>query len=200
MSRSSHTLHVAALIPASLSPSDIIASLHNHNNCLSVQSLTCGHKEVPTPDPSVLADAYFAPTLSAPAAPLKSYEVTETITVVPGMGNWGKKTITFYSHFQDTATGVRTRADASMGVVLHAEYRVQPGGADGEVEGEGEGIGYADWVLAEEVTVECSWWLMPLVKGNVHKAHRDMVRKLVEQVVAEKNAQRIAMGTAGPPL
>jgi len=133
-------------------------------------------------------------TSSAPS-PLKSYEVTEVVTIIPGIGDYGKKTIKFFSHFQDTATGVRTRADASMGIVLHAEYRVQPGGADGEVDGEGEGIGYADWVLAEEVTVECSWWLMPLVKGNVYKAHRDMVRKLVEQVIAEKNAQRIAMST-----
>ncbi|KAF2816882.1 uncharacterized protein BDZ99DRAFT_456687 [Mytilinidion resinicola] len=194
MSRSSHTLHVAALIPANISPSDIIATLHNHTNCLTVQSLTCGHQEVPAHD-DVQSDPYFAPTSSAPPAPLKSYEVTEVVTIVPGIGDWGKKTIKFFSHFQDTATGLRTRADASMGVVLHAEYRVQPGGADGEVDGEGEGIGYAEWVLAEEVTVECSWWLMPLVKGNVYKAHRDMVRKLVEQVIAEKNAQRIAMGT-----
>jgi len=194
MSRTSHTLHVAALIPAAISPSEIIANLHNHNNCLTVQSLTCGHQEI-APDETVLADPYFAPTSSAPS-PLRTYEVTEVVTIIPGIGDYGKKTIKFFSHFQDTATGVRTRADASMGIVLHAEYRVQPGGADGEVDGEGEGIGYADWVLAEEVTVECSWWLMPLVKGNVHKAHRDMVRKLVEQVIAEKNAQRIAMSTA----
>lgn len=59
--------------------------------------------------------------------------------------------------------GIKTRADVS-GVIMRAEYRTIKGAADAEVDGEGQGIGDAEWVIVQDVQVSCSWWLMPFVK------------------------------------
>lgn len=145
---------------------------------------------MPTTDAAILADPYFSPPTET--TPIKTYEVTEGVIIIPGIGEWGKKYITFPARFQDTESGLKTRADASAGVVVRAEWRVQAGGADGEVDGEGEGVGYADWVLVEDVTVECSWWLMPFVKRSMEGAHRDICRKLVEKVEFLKRSEAVA--------
>ncbi|KAK9343358.1 hypothetical protein V1522DRAFT_424145 [Lipomyces starkeyi] len=177
MSRSSHTFQLTALLPSSLTPADIISALHVHENCLTLHAFTTGHKEVPATDPAVLSDPYFSPTDSAP---IKTYEVTEAVVIIPGVGDWGKKFTTFPAWFQDTTTGLKTRADGPVGaLVVRAEWRVRPGGAYEEVEGKEEG---PEHMLVEDVTVECAWWLMSLAKRSVEAAHRDICRKLVEKV------------------
>lgn len=123
--------------------------------------------------------------------PVTTYNVTECITVLPGVGEWGKKYIKFPSCFQDTKHGIRTRADAS-GVIVRAEFKVVPGGAAAEVEGEGQGIGDAEWVLVEDVEVSCSWWLMPFVRGKMEQGHRDICRKVVEKIEMQKRQQAVA--------
>ncbi|KAK9357214.1 hypothetical protein V1504DRAFT_94205 [Lipomyces starkeyi] len=183
MSRSSHTLQITAPLPSSLTPADMISALHVHENCLTLQALTTGYKEVPTTCPAVLSDPYFSAT---DTAPIKTYEVTEGVIIIPGIGDWGKKFITFPVWFQDTPSGLKTRADAPAGVVVRAEWRVQPGAAYGEVEGEGDR--YMQWTLVEDVTVQCAWWLIAFVKKNMEHAHRDICRKLVEKVEEGKMA------------
>ena len=185
MSRSSHNLRVTAHIPDFLSTADVIAALHDHDHCLTLQALTQGYKEIPTSNDAT-SDSFFSPEH---IGKIKTYEVTEGIVIIPGIGEWGKKYITFPVYFQDTPSGLKTRADAVGGVVLHAEYIVLPGGADAEVDGEGEGVGDAKWVLVEDVIVECSWWLMPFVRKTMETAHKDIVRKVVEKVAYQHRAR-----------
>ncbi|OCL04655.1 hypothetical protein AOQ84DRAFT_441941 [Glonium stellatum] len=185
MSRSTHNLRVAAHIPDFLTTVDVIEALHNHDHCLTLQALTKGHQEIPTNDEAA-SDPYFSPEH---IGKIKTYEVTEAITIIPGIGEWGRKYITFPVCFQNTPSGLKTRANAAGGVVLHAEYLVLPGGADSEVDGEGEGVGDAQWVLVEDITVECSWWLMPFVRSTMETAHRDIVRKVVEKVVYQHRSR-----------
>jgi hypothetical protein len=184
-----HYLHTASAIPAHIPPSVVIAALHDHNTALSLQALTQGHSKLPSTDANTLKDTYWYPTDLNPVA---SYLVTEVITILPGVGEWGKKYLKFPSCFQDTPTGVRTRADAG-GVIVRAEFRVVRGGAAAEVEGEGAGIGYADWVLVEDVEVTCAWWMMPFVKGKMEEAHRGICAKVVEKVEME-HLQRVTAG------
>jgi hypothetical protein len=184
-----HHLHTASSIPAHISPSVVIAALHDHNTTLSLQALTQGHSKLPSTNAKTLRDTYWYPT---DLNPVTSYLVTEVITFLPGVGEWGKKYIKFPSCFQDTPTGVRSRADAS-GVIVRAEFRVVRGGAGAEVEGEGGGIGDAEWVLVEDVEVTCSWWMMPFVKGKMEEAHRGICAKLVEKVEME-HQQRVVAG------
>ena len=190
MTLAKHNLHVAALIPPHLSPSDVISALHDHNTCLTLQALTTGHTKLPETDPATKKDTYWYPP---DIHPITTYAVTECVTVVPGIGELGKKYITFPSCFQDTPHGIKTRADATGGVTLRAEFRVIQGGADGgEVDGEGEGVGYADWVLVEDVEVTCAWYMMPFVRKAMEGAHRDICRKVVEKVEMIKRQEAIA--------
>ncbi|KAJ4326216.1 hypothetical protein N0V94_000163 [Neodidymelliopsis sp. IMI 364377] len=183
-----HNLHIAASIPPHLNPSDIIAALHDHNTALTLQALTTGHKKLPDTAPETLKDTYWYPT---DINPVHTYSVTECVVVLPGVGQWGKKNITFPSCFQNIPTGIKTRADAS-GVTVRADYRVIKGGADSEVEGEGQGIGDAEWVLVEDAEVSCSWWLMPFVKGKMEQAHRDICRKVIEKVEMQRRQDVLA--------
>ncbi|KAK9371748.1 uncharacterized protein V1513DRAFT_467290 [Lipomyces chichibuensis] len=178
MSRSSRTFRITALLPSSLTPADMISALHVHENCLTLQALTTGYKEVPTTCPAVLNDPYFSPT---DTSPIKTYEVTEGVIIIPGIADLGKKFITFPVWLQDTPSGLKTRADAPAGVVVRAEWRVQPDRAYGEVERE-----YTQWTLVEDVTVQCAWWLIWFVKKNMEYAHKDICWKLVEKTVKEK--------------
>lgn len=189
MTLAKHNLHVAALIPSHLTPQDIISALHDHNTCLTLQALTTGHTKLPSTDPETKKDTYWYPH---DIRPITTYEVTECVTIVPGIGDMGKKFITFPSCFQDTPHGIKTRADTS-GVVLRAEFRVIQGGMDdGEVDGEGQGIGYADWVLVEDVEVQTSWYMMPFVRKAMEGAHRDICRKVIEKVEMIKRQEAIA--------
>lgn len=182
-----HHLHTAAAIPPHIPPSTVIAALHDHNTALSLQALTQGHEKLPSTDPATLKDTYWYPT---DLNPVSSYRVTEVIKFLP-IGEWGKKYLKFPSCFQDTPTGVRTRADAS-GVIVRAEFRVVQGGAAAEVEGEGEGIGDAEWVLVEDVEVTCAWWMMPFVKGKLEQAHRGICSKVMEKVEMEHRQRSVA--------
>ncbi|KAL6704978.1 hypothetical protein ACN47E_007381 [Coniothyrium glycines] len=185
---SKHNLHVSASIPAHISPDEIIEALHDHQTALTLQALTTGNTKAPSTDPSTLKDTYWYPP---DQYPISTYHVTECITIIPGVGEWAKKYITFPSCFQDTRHGIKTRADAS-GVVVRAEFRVVRGGAAAEVEGEGMGVGDAEWILVEDVEVSCSWWLMPFVKGKLEQAHRDVCRKVVEKVEMQRRQTSIA--------
>ncbi|KAF1937124.1 hypothetical protein EJ02DRAFT_458986 [Clathrospora elynae] len=184
-----HYLHVAASIPGHLPSSSIIAALHDHNTALTLQALTCGHEKAPTTSPATLKDTYWYPP---DQYPITTYNVTESITLFPGIGEYGRKYITFPSCFQNTKQGIKTRADAPGGVTVRAEFRVVQGGADGEIEGEGMGVGDAEWVLVEDVEVTCAWWLMPFVKGKMETAHQDVCRKVVEKVEMMRRQEAVA--------
>jgi hypothetical protein len=183
-----HHLHTAAHIPPHIPPSTVIAALHDHNTALSLQALTQGHSKLPSTDPDILKDTYwYPPDLN----PVSTYHVKEVIQFLPYV-SWGKKYITFPSCFQDTPQGIRTRADAPGPVVVRAEFRVVRGGAGAEVEGEGGGIGDAEWVLVEDVEVSCAWWMMPFVKGKMEEAHRGICAKVMEKVEMEMRQREIA--------
>ncbi|KAF1836509.1 hypothetical protein BDW02DRAFT_566937 [Decorospora gaudefroyi] len=176
-----HNLHVAHWIPSHISPSLVVAALHDHTTALTLQALTTKHTRAPSTAAETLRDTYWYPP---DQYPINTYHVTECITLLPGIGERGKKYLTFPSCFQDTRQGIKTRADAAAGVTVRAEFRVVANGEAGsEVEGEGMGVGDAEWVLVEDVEVSCSWWLMPFVRGKMEQAHRDVCRKIIERVV-----------------
>jgi hypothetical protein len=189
MGTAKHHFHASVPIPPHLPPSSIIAALHDHATTLTLQALTVGHERLPETSPDTLKDTYWYPPDLHPVA---SYSVTEVVPILPGV----RKQITFPSCYQNTAQGIRTRADTS-GVVVRAEFRVlrgdevggsssssssgAGGGGDG---GGGAGGDAAHWVLVEDVDLSCARWMMPFVKSKMEDAHRDIVRKVVDKVDA----------------
>jgi hypothetical protein len=188
MTLAKHNYHTAAALPPSITPDDVIAALHDHSTCLTLQALTTGHEKLPETPAAAQKDTFwYPPDLN----PISTYNVTEVIQWLPGV-QWGRYNLVFPSCFQNTKHGIKTRADA-QGVIVRAEFRVLDGSScDGEVDGEGEGLGEVKWVLVEDVEVTCSWWMMPFVRGKMEGAHRDICRKVVEKVVMEKQQEAVA--------
>jgi hypothetical protein len=44
------------------------------------------------------------------------------------------------------------------------------------------------------VEVVCAWWMMPLVRGKMEGAHRDICRKVVQKVVRDEERAREGAG------
>lgn len=175
-----HNYHTAAAIPPNITPEDVIAALHDHDTCLSLQALTTRHEKLASTDPATLKDTFWYPIDHYPTS---SYRVTEIITFLPWF-SWSTYELTFPACFQNTPRGLKTRADTGS-VVLRAEYRVLDGSAiEGTVEGEGGGLGQVGWVLVEDVEVICAWWMMPLVRPKMEEAHRNICRRVIEKVLA----------------
>jgi hypothetical protein len=191
--RSSHSRQFTTPIPTFLSDRDVITGLHDHNNVLTLQALITGHKEV---DPESYPTALTDPSFPADRAPVKCYEVTEGVIVIPGIGDWGKMVINFPAWFQDTPNGLYVRADPPGGVMVRAEWRVEHTGSDSNGDGGDGGDGndmdegmveeQAEFLLVEDLTVECVSWMMPFVRLTVEGAHRDICWKLVEKLANEK--------------
>ena len=185
-----HYIHVAAAIPPHLTPDDVKSALHDHNTTLTLQALTTGHKKLDDVRPDIRKDTFWYPV---DIHELTSSEVTEVVTVMPFIGEWGKRSISFISTFQNTPHGIHSRADAPGGVTLRAEFRVVKGdSAEAEVGGEGEGIGRAEWVLVEDVEVSCAWYMMPFVRGNAEKAHANICKQIIEKIYMEKRQRDLA--------
>ncbi|CAI6238592.1 unnamed protein product [Periconia digitata] len=192
MTLAKHHYHTAAPIPTSLSPADVIEALHDHNNALSLQALTTGHSPIDTLDPQIRKDTFWYPP---DIHPIQGYSVTEVITYMPYF-SWGRYNLTFPTNFQNTPNGLKTRADAS-GVILRAEFRVLRGdSAESVVDGEGAGLGDVEFVLVEDVEVQCSWYMMPFVRSKMEAAHADICRKVVEKVIMEKTMASVAKQAA----
>ena len=188
---SSRSRQFTTPIPTFLSDKDVITGLYDHNNVLTLQALIIGHKEVDTENyPAALTDPYFFPADRA-AAPVKCYEVAEGVIVIPGIGDWGKKFINFPAWFQDTPDGLHVRADPPGGVMVRAEWRVEHAGSGGGGDGsDTDGVEeQVEFLLVEDLTVECASWMMPFVGMTVEGAHRDICWKLVEKLAAEKRAK-----------
>ncbi|KAJ4299458.1 hypothetical protein N0V90_004703 [Kalmusia sp. IMI 367209] len=191
MTLAKHNYHTAAAIPSHLSPDDVINALHDHTTCLTLQALTAGHEKLSSTNPATLKDTFWYPIDKYPTS---TYRVTEIINYLPWF-SWSNYELTFPSCFQNTPNGLKTRADTGR-VVLRAEFRVLEGSKmEGVVDGEGGGLGQVDWVLVEDVEVQCSWWMMPLVRPKMEEAHRDICRKVVEKVI-EKQREAAASTAA----
>lgn len=61
LTRISNSLRIVVPIPPDLNRNDVISALHNHANCLNLQALTRGYKEVPTTERNspVYNDPFF---------------------------------------------------------------------------------------------------------------------------------------------
>ena len=169
----SHTFRITLPLPPSVSADTAVGALHLHSNTLTLHPLVVSFKEIPTDAIAGASDAFFS---TEESKPIKAYEVTESVQVVPGIGSWGKKRVTFPAIYQDTTDGVKTRADATGGVIVKAQWHVQQITGASRNEGNVEG----GWELVEDVTFECPALLMPFVKRSAEDSHRKVCERLIE--------------------
>ncbi|EXF84343.1 hypothetical protein CFIO01_08827 [Colletotrichum fioriniae PJ7] len=172
-----HNLTIRIPLPSILPPEAVIETLQSQSPVIRHQPLVTRYEKVPVPLASVISDAHFLEDGSR----LACYKVYEKVTVVPGV----KKEISFPAVLQNIPNGLRSRAEAPGGVRVWSEWLVVPRPEErwpGEHGGKLEGYVEGDYDLVETTRVETSRMLMPLVKGQMEGAHRDMVHKMLDEV------------------
>ncbi|KAL7941901.1 hypothetical protein V8C42DRAFT_334034 [Trichoderma barbatum] len=178
VTRTAHTYNVQCRIPPDISASDVINTLHCPENLLTRQPQISSYNKINSNEASDF-DSYFDKF----DYPLRVYKATEKVTIVPGIGDWGKYPTSLIVTFQDTADGLKSRAVASAGVVVTATYAVKqihrqdPVNDTNDRDMRGDG----NWMLTQSVALECSDWLMPFVKQNMEIAQRNMCQNLVNR-------------------
>ncbi|KAL0936544.1 uncharacterized protein CTRU02_208759 [Colletotrichum truncatum] len=177
-----HSLTIRVPLPSMLPAEAVIETLQSQSPVIRHQPLITRFEKVPVLLDSIVDDEFFLET----GLKIASYKVYEKVTVVPGV----KTEISFPAILQNIPNGLRSRASAPGGVRVWSEWLVVPRPAErwpGE-HSSGKLVGYVegDYDLVETTRVETSRMLMPLVKGQMESAHRDMVRKMLDEV-----AQRI---------
>ena len=173
MTRRTHSVAITVEIPKDISPDEVITALHNHGGIMSLQPLVTDSRSIHPKDIAIEnvssnEERHFD---GANISDLSHYEVDETVTIIPGIGDWGKKYITFPARWSNTPNGCKGWADAPQDVTVASEWTVKP------KDGEGE-----SWELEEKATVECSVLLMPFVRRSFERTQREMAHRIVESV------------------
>jgi hypothetical protein len=189
MGRKSHILKVSVPIPAHIPPDAVISALHTHLPVLKTQAFVKSWNEIlhSELDASVKQDIDFFraarhDAVAAPGEPeVKCYSIIEAIPLIPKVGKWAEKEISFPSRFQNVTHGLRAQANAPGGVIVKSEWTVEKAEVNAVIDGwkREDGTMGPMWQLTEECEVEASNLLMPFIAGDMEKAHREICQKII---------------------
>lgn len=197
--RKQHKLVVRTPLPRYLPPQEVVNALRTYIPVIKHQPLVTRYERA-TALPECASDPFFHggspienpgvdhnPADSYNDGAFVTFRVFERINLIPGVAS---KEINFPATFQDVPGGVRCRADAPGGVTLWIEYKVRP--KPQKLDDPASSAAGPDWEaevdrrrgfeLVEWVTVETSSLLMPFVARSMEGAHKDICRKVVDEV------------------
>jgi hypothetical protein len=197
MHRKTHALKVSVPIPPHITPDEVISLLHTHAPILKQQAFVTSWQEISHVDldQAIRNDLDFFKAarhdaVPAPGEPeVKIYSVTEAVPLIPHVGKWAEKAITFPSRMQNVRNGVRAQANAPGGIIVKSDFRVEKADINSIIDGriksesDGEGEGSSLWQLTEESEIEANSLLLPLVAGDMEKAHLDLCKKVIQMLV-----------------
>ena len=201
MGRKIHKLTVSVPIPSHISPTEVISFLHTHTPILKLQAFVQSWHETSHTDldAAVKSDlAFFKEArhdaVPAPGEPeVKIYTVIEAVPLIPHVGSWAEMPVKFPSRMQNVRCGVRAQANAPGGIIVKSDFRVEKADVNSVIDGwdrsESDCEDASVWQLTEDCTLEANTLLMPLVVGDMEKAHRDLCQKVVQMLV-EKASSR----------
>ncbi|CAN8101772.1 unnamed protein product [Discula destructiva] len=167
-------------LPATLAPDVVIRNLHAYEPLIRPNPYLQSFSRLPVNLDEVVSDPFF----TEDGTNIVKYEIHDRIPVIPAVG-WTSPVV-FPAIFQSIPAGVRLRANAAAGTVVRSVYGVErvSGGGSGSGSGSG-GDGEAEgWALVERSHVECHALLRPFVQKQFEAGHRDLGRRVLENIVA----------------
>lgn len=162
-------------LPPTLSPDAVIRNLHAYEPLIRPNPYLQSFARTPVDLDEVVADPFF----TEDGANIVKYEIHDRIPVIPAIG-W-TSAVLFPAIFQSFATGVRLRADAAAGTRVRSVYGVERATRQ---QGEETTAAGGEWELVERSHVECNPLLKPFVQRQFEAGHRDLGRKVLEDIVA----------------
>lgn len=177
--RSQHRFLVSIPIPSSLPPEFVLSFIQTYTPTLQSNPVIADFTEKPTDISSVTSDPYFGP----PDDSLRTFQIHEVITLAAGL----RKETRWPTVFQRTPHGIRSRANATVGIVVWAEWMVRPRQDStatspvepGNTPSTDRTLG-EEWELYEEVTIEANSLLMPFVSRTSNDVHSEICQKVLD--------------------
>lgn len=169
-----------------------MATLRNHFEMIDLNPLVIHRIRLEAPPPYASAEECNA----------KWYQITDTITYMPGI----KSDVSYNSCFNDLTDGLQTHTFAPAGVEIKSRWLLG-GSLPGEPSRPAElglNVPKQGLYLQEEVDLKCNFMLTSFVKKNLVKAHAQLVDKMLEKgkakedrkSVPEKSPVGVSMGGA----
>ncbi|KAH8666812.1 hypothetical protein BX600DRAFT_436193 [Xylariales sp. PMI_506] len=189
------TLRLA--LPANLAPETIISHIHTIIPLIETQPFVQGYRQLDLTDAdfaSVKFDPHFG--ADADAADFALFEIKEYVPVIPGLFS---TMIKFPVMYQKVGNGVKFRVTVTGGILLSGSFTIQehqsrqqqqqqqqseaPSGTEVILDSPaGPGCRYE---LVDQINVEVSRILLPIVKGSLIKAQGEICRRLVEHAIGQ---------------
>jgi hypothetical protein len=155
-----------------VNPDAVVQALHNPENLLVTQPLMQSWEKVENAKENV--DLWFSKrTSTEKVAPPVQFMISEKIPLTPLSKTWLTKTIQFPAYLQELPDGTRTKAEASGGVTVWSEWRVQ------------QTFGINGWELVETTRVECNSALMGFVTRSLGGSHAFVCKGILKKAGAE---------------
>ncbi|CAM1507340.1 Fc.00g069810.m01.CDS01 [Cosmosporella sp. VM-42] len=182
--RKQHRLSLAVPIPANVPPVAVVNAIRSIEPFVRLVGFMSSFKELPSSPEPFANDPWFV----APYEEVFSYDLQQTITLMPGLTRQAGCLI----YLQRIGDTVRGRANnQSANIIVWTEFSVRlkqnpasPASAtttsssmtmtDGE-----------EYELVEEAVIEANSLMMPFVTPVTIVAHKDLLKKLLEE--ATKN-------------
>lgn len=176
MFKKKESFTVITPIPGFIPRQLAIDILHSHSEVITLNPLVLSHKPIPAPR-DAQSDEFYSTW----------YEITERIQYLPGIGKMGSGTIKFNGCFHDMPWGLQTHIYAPMNVDLRNKYRIdgnQPGiepPQPPEIGLKSLGVPADGLYLREDIEIKCNVALMSFVKGELQKAGKEMVSRIIKK-------------------
>lgn len=165
-------------LPPNLTPDAVIRTLHAYEPLIRPNPYLQSFRRLPVDLDEIVTDPFF----TEDGSNIVKYEIHDRIPVVPAVG-WTSPVV-FPAIFQSIPAGVRLRADAAAGTRVRSIYGVERAQAQAGAVGDGLSSAGGGWELVERSHVECNPLLKPFVQRQFEAGHRDLGRKVLENMVA----------------
>jgi len=189
-----HSTLTTTSLPASITKSQVLALLHNHDRMITLNPLVTNYQLLP---PSASVEFFKHESSSTTKTqsngePILVYEVTDDMSVAATgnegegaggsggcwRGGWAKRfvpdSITYNSSMQDTEDGLVSITHAPMGVHSVTTWVVR------EIGEGGEGL-----VLEERGNISSNRLLMGFIKTTLQDSHEKLVKDFVAELERE---------------
>jgi hypothetical protein len=171
-------------IPSSLPPAAVLETLHSYEPLITAHPYLVKYEPAPVPLEKLVDDTFFR----TDGQHLRAFVVHERVPVIPGVVS---KVVVVPCVFQRYGGGTRCRADAQGGVTIRSTYEVRRRGEVPLGAGEKESAakrtgdeGY-EWELVERAVIECGSLVKPFVTHSFATAHREILQRVVDDIVAK---------------
>lgn len=175
-------------IPSHLEPATVLSALHLYEPLITANPYLVKYERRAVPLQDLVDDPFFL----ADGLKLQAFVVHDRVPIIPGVAS---KVVVIPCVFQSFNAGVRCRAEAQGGVTVRSSYEVRrrgevpfgPGEKGAAATGQG---GSHEWELVELAVIECGSLVKPFVKHSFASAHREILQRVVNDVVAKTELMR----------